>query len=94
MTGKCFLGKKRYFIFVLYKKILPLQPQRFICLKMIKRETGVNPVQSRCCIPSLSGANKKPLTFFREGVRIRTVSQKTCLAFRLFRLEERRRGLK
>lgn len=47
----------------------------------IKREPGENPGQTRCCNPPLYRVRTiKPLTFFREGVRIRAVSQKTCLA--------------
>lgn len=47
----------------------------------IKREPGENPGQTRCCnLPLYRGANNEATDIFREGVRIRAVSQKTCLA--------------
>ena len=79
----CFIDSQIFTIFVTQCSITVFSGR-------IKRESGVNPGQSRCCkLHNVPDNFFATVYFEREGVRITEVSQKTCFASYFISFEER-----
>lgn len=73
-------NKKALKVCLLCRKLLILSSQWFASRRLIGNRVKVPDSPAAVSRPYKGVQTSKPLTFFREGVCIRAVSQKTCLA--------------